>query len=276
MSGRLRRNQVAGMNLMYKWYSFDYFLDSMERLGFERIALWGGPPHFQCDYLTYDDCRKLDRKIKKKKLEISSFLVTSTNYRYQIATEEREHFEKCYQYFRNGILACEELGCSSMSCNSGWGYFNHDREDAWKRSCDMLGRLSQEAENRGIILTMESLKPIETNLVTTIREAKQMYDEVHHPAFKIMVDTGAAAYQGETLQQWFDVFGEEIKAMHFVDSMHKVWGEGNLNLQTMVETITRNSYQGTLALETSGSSYFRNPYQADKKNMEALEPFFEE
>ena len=31
---------------MYKWYSFDYFLDSMVRLGFESIALWGGPPHF--------------------------------------------------------------------------------------------------------------------------------------------------------------------------------------------------------------------------------------
>ncbi len=121
---------------------------------------------------------------------------------------------------------------------------------------------------------MESLKPIESNLVTTISDTKRMYDEIQHPAFKIMVDTGAIAYQREKLQQWFDVFGDEIKGMHFVDSMHKVWGEGELNLQEMIRIVAENSYEGVLALETSGASYFRNPFEADRKNMEALEPFF--
>lgn len=263
------------MNLMYKWYSFDYFLDSMERLGLESIALWGGPPHFQCDHLSYMNCRRMDGKIKKRKLKMRSFLVTSTNYRYQIATEEKEHFENCFHYFKNGIMACEEFGCGYMACNSGWGYFDHDREDAWKRSKDMLLRLSEEAGRRGVVLTMESLKPIETNLVTTIEDTKRMFDEIQHPAFKIMADTGAIAYQKETLQQWFDIFDGEIRGMHFVDSKHRVWGEGNLDLQEMMRTIIRNSYKGILALETSGDLYYRNPFQADKKNIEALEAFIE-
>ena len=275
MIKKIKRSQIAGMNLMYKWYSFDYFLDSMVRLGFESIALWGGPPHFQCDYLSYTNCRNLDRKIKKRNLKMLSFLVTSTNYRYQIATEEKEHYDKSFQYFKNGIMACEEFGCKYMACNSGWGYFDHNKEEAWKRSRDMLWRLAEEAKKRGIILTMESLKPIETNLVTTIEDADRMYHEINHEALKIMVDTGAIASQKETLDQWFDTFGSEIRSMHFVDSMHHVWGEGTLNLSEMIETIVRNAYEGALALETSDSAYFGNPYQADKKNMEALEPFLE-
>ena len=39
MRGKIKRRQIAGMNLMYKWYSFEYFLEAMESLGFESIFL---------------------------------------------------------------------------------------------------------------------------------------------------------------------------------------------------------------------------------------------
>lgn len=263
------------MNLMYKWHSFAYFLESMERLGFESIALWGGPPHFSCDYISYTDCGKLRREIEKKKLNIRSFLVTSTGYRYQIATEEKEFYEKSFLYFLNGIQACEELGCQYMGCNSGWGYVNRNREEAWKRSREMLSRLADEAQKRKVILTMESLKRIETNLVFTLEDTKRMYEEIHSPAFQIMADTGAIAYQGENLRQWFTTFGSSLKCMHFVDSMHQAWGDGESDLPEMMDTIMEFSYEGVLALETAGQNYFQNPYLADKKNMEALAPYLE-
>ena len=43
MKGKIKRKQIAGMNLIYKWHTFEYFLDAMEELGFESIFLWGGP-----------------------------------------------------------------------------------------------------------------------------------------------------------------------------------------------------------------------------------------
>ena len=36
----LRREQVAGMNIHYIMWSFDYFLDVQQRLGFKTIELW--------------------------------------------------------------------------------------------------------------------------------------------------------------------------------------------------------------------------------------------
>lgn len=37
----LKRSQIAGMNLSYRYFSFDYFLDSMERIGFQSVEIWG-------------------------------------------------------------------------------------------------------------------------------------------------------------------------------------------------------------------------------------------
>ena len=46
----LRREQVAGMNIHYIMWSFDYFLDVQQRLGFKTIELWAAEPHVTLDH----------------------------------------------------------------------------------------------------------------------------------------------------------------------------------------------------------------------------------
>ena len=38
----INREQIAGMNIHYLFYSLDYFLDKQAELGFKTIELWGG------------------------------------------------------------------------------------------------------------------------------------------------------------------------------------------------------------------------------------------
>ena len=38
-------DQLAVMSVQYVQYTFDYFLDSMDRCGIHNIDLWGGSPH---------------------------------------------------------------------------------------------------------------------------------------------------------------------------------------------------------------------------------------
>ena len=44
-----------------------------------------------------------------------------------------------------------------------------------------------------------------------------MHDEVNHPNLKVMIDTTAMGVAGETIDEWFDTFGDEIIHMHFID-----------------------------------------------------------
>ncbi len=275
VKGKIKRRQIAGMNLMYKWYSFEYFLEAMESLGFESIFLWGGPPHFDCDFLSYPECGRIQRAARSHGLDIAGFLVTGSNYRYQIGVEEPEQRERIFQYFRNGILACEELGSPCISVNSGWGYLDHDREEAFKRSQDMLCRLCYEAGKHHVRMVLESLKSCETNLVVTMEDMARMERGIDHPSFGVMADTGAIVYNGERLEDWFACFGGKIQSIHFVDGMHLTWGDGKSGLDGMIKSITEHGYTGCLALETAGAGYLPDPMEADRKAMKILSPFLE-
>lgn len=63
MKKLLNREQIAGMNIHYLFYSLDYFLDAQKELGFKTIELWGGAPHFYLDSMTYQDCKEVKKKL---------------------------------------------------------------------------------------------------------------------------------------------------------------------------------------------------------------------
>ncbi len=276
MKKLLDREQIAGMNIHYLFYSLDYFLDAQRELGFQTIELWGGAPHFYLDSVTYQDCREVKKKITDRGLQVKVITPENCTYQYQVAAQTPELFEKSYQYFCNGLRAAAELGCPMMQTNSGWGYWNEDREEAWKRSREMLSRLADKAGELGIHLVMESLRPQESQLVVTLQDAKRMFDEVNSPNLKILIDTTAMSVQGETIDDWFDVFGEDVWHTHFIDSNpygHLAWGLGNRNLQEYLESLNRHHYKGYLGQELTEFDYFEDPVSIDRKNMAAYEPY---
>ena len=272
----INREQIAGMNIHYLFYSLDYFLDKQAELGFKTIGLWGGAPHFYLDSMGYQDAKEVRKKIESRGLQVKVFTPENVMYQYQMAAQTPELFEKSFQYFKNGLQVASELGCKIMQTNSGWGYWNEDREEAWKRSREMISKLADEAGRLGICLAMESLRPQESQLVVTLKDAKRMYDEVNSPNLKILIDTTAMSVQGETIDDWFDVFGDEVIHTHFIDSNpygHLAWGFGNRSLQEYLEALNRHNYQGCLGQELTEFDYYENPGEIDRKNMAAFEPF---
>ena len=99
------------------------------------------------------------------------------------------------------------------------------------------------------IFAMESLRPQESQLVVTLQDAKRMFDEVNSPNLKILIDTTAMSVQGETIDDWFDMFGEDVWHTHFIDSNpygHLAWGFGNRSMKEYLEALNRHHYTGYL------------------------------
>ncbi|MBQ3267551.1 MAG: TIM barrel protein [Atopobiaceae bacterium] len=277
MAGYIRRDQVAGMNIHYLYYSLEYFLDTQAELGFESIELWGGAPHFYLTPESNEDVAAVRRKLDERGLTIRCFTPENCTYQYQFAAQTPLLFEKSLQYFSRGLEVAAELGSPLMQCNSGWGFWNEDREEAWKRSREMLRKLSERAEELGVTLVMESLRRAESQLVNTLADAKRMFDEVDHPNFKILLDTVPMSIEGETVQDWFDVFGDNIRHMHFVDCNpygHLVWGDGNRDLEAWCKALADNGYDGFLGQEITDGKYYDDPREADRQNMEHYKRVF--
>ena len=125
----LRPDQVSGMNIHYKFYSLEYFLESQMRAGFKTIELWAGSPHFFLSNLEYDDCKKVSKMARERVLP-SGHHPENCNCPYQLQPETRICMPKALNISKS-LDAGEELGCKVMAVHSGRGYLNEDREEGW-------------------------------------------------------------------------------------------------------------------------------------------------
>ena len=69
----MQLSQLCAANYHYKRYTLDYFLCSVEKLGYESIELWASGPHLHLE--DYDNMRlsELNQKIKKHHLKVACF-----------------------------------------------------------------------------------------------------------------------------------------------------------------------------------------------------------
>ena len=231
--GLIRREQIAVMNQHYQKYSLDYFLDAQQRIGFKSIELWCSAQHFWLDDQRYADVQELQGKLRSRDLQVVSLTCHSFSYQYQYTPFSQEVYKHCLDYFKKGLAVAQDLGCSVMTVNSGWGCLDRDSDDAWKASRDLLFALAEEAQERGVSLALESLRDDETTLAYNLARTQKLVKDIAHPAMNVMVDTIASGASGETLEEWFSAFGEKLIHMHFLDGdpyVHNIWGDGKYPL----------------------------------------------
>jgi protein FrlC len=236
-------------------------------------------PHVWLDSMGYYDAKKIRKKAEDRGLNINVFCPENVISPYQVNPQEPMYVDLIHHYFENGIKFATEVGAKYLSINSGWGYWNEDRQEAWKRSREMLRDLAEVAEHEGITLTLESLRPQESQLVVTLEDTKRMFDEVNSPNFKVMVDTVAMSVSNESLDQWFETFGADICNMHFIDCNpygHLIWGDGDRDLGSWVATLNKYHYEGFLGQEITEERYLLDPQAADLRNFHNLERYFNE
>jgi protein FrlC len=217
----------------------------------------------------------------KRGLKVISTTTPSMAYQYQYASQEKYHFNRSIKYFSNGIKATAELGAKIMTVNSGWGYWNEDFNNAFERSKSMISQLCDIAVSNGILLALESLTSVESNIVNNISTAKRMFDEINHPALKIMVDTVATGFAKENTASWFEVFGKDLIHMHFIDGdnrsdAHYIWGDGKYSLEKEIQVLNDNNYRGYLVQEIMDEKYLGNPMSADMENIKKLLKFVDD
>lgn len=273
----LRRAQIAGMNQHYQNFSLDYFLDAQQRIGFTSIELWCGAQHFWLDDQRYADVAALRRKLQARGLNAVSLTCPSFSYQYQYTPYSPQVYQPCLDYFRKGLQVAEDLGCAVMTVNSGWRCLDRDRAEAWRMTRTLLSELAEAAEKRGIRLALESLRSDESDLVDCLDRARELVEQVNHPALQVMVDTIASGAAGETLEQWFEAFGDRLIHMHFLDGdpyVHSIWGDGGDPLEELILCLNAHAYEGYLVQEVADERYFTDPAGADARNFQVLSRFF--
>jgi len=281
---RISMQNISVMSVQYWHYSFEYFLDSMERCRLKNIELWAGAPHYSFDdYPSRSEARgriaAMRCQIEERGMKVVMLTPEQLNYPINIAGRDPAYRQKSLNYFIRSMEDALEFGTNRLFITSGWGLLDEPREDAWKRSVESLHALAKKAQELGLTLIIEQLQPYESNLLTTCEDMARMLREVDSSALQCCVDLVAMAVVGDALQPFYDRLGKRVQHIHFADgspSGHYVLGDGNLPLQDYIHTLEKNDFCGNLTLEINDSIYWNDPHDSIDRSARYLRQFLPE
>ena len=262
--------RIAGMNFHYCRYPFEFFLDSMVKLGVEAIELWAAAPHFYREDLSPVAVRRIRREIRARDLTLVCFTPEQCVYPINLAAKETAFRKRSIAYFLDNLDAAAELGSPLMLVTPGCGYFSEPRAEAWRRSQDSLATLARHAERLRVMLALEPLSPASSNLINGLSQLRRMVTEVGSSHLRPMLDTVQMAIIGDDIESYLEALGENLVHIHLVDGApqnHLAWGDGILPLEKYLRALRQYKYAGWATLEICDRRYFNGPQRADKQSL---------
>lgn len=275
---KITMRDVSVMGTSYVHYPLTYFLDSMERLGIHGIDLWGAEPLYcRLDYASSSDAaarlRKVRAEMEARDQHVTIYTPETLGYPFNFSDPEPAITLRTIEYFKWAFEDAHVMGTNRVFVNSGCGYRNLPREESFKRCVDTFRTILDMAEAEGILMPLEQLQPYESNLVTTLADVRRMLDEVGSPNLRVCVDLTAMEVQGETLEQYFEAFGDKVEWIHYSDSHHEIVGSGTYGREKLagyIDTLERHDFQNGIDLEVNDSIYWEHPHEAHERTCRYL------
>ena len=269
--GTLKFQQLSSMNCHYARHSFPYFLDRTVENGLSSIELWAEALYVEQS--TRESLKTVKRMLEERGMKLVCFTPEVLGHPFNIAMKDPELRARSVAFVKRGIEIAAELNSPKMLIVSGWGDLDDSREEAMKRSLDSIAELSQKAEAEGVVLALEHLSPISSNLVNTAMDLKNVLDTIRSPALKAMMDTCQMGLVHETVEDYLKLLGENLIHIHLVDGTpggHLAFGDGNLPLKSITETLGEYGYGQYLSMEIADRRYFAHPELADRQSIAAF------
>ena len=274
----MKNSQISVGNYTYMYYSFDYFLASMERLGINTIELWGATPHFYSDDASFFETCALQKKLAQRGFTVSCVTPEQVMYPINIGAVNRDERARSIDFFRRHIDIANILQTPRMLVTSGRCNLDDDKSDCFKYCVDSLQELGYYAGRRGVTIAFETLTREGYDLVVRAAESKAVLDAVNdYDHVKAMIDVDESARFGESPTVFFALFGKErMEHCHFVDGMpggHLAMGDGVLPMRRYLEELDAAGYEGYISLEVMNDRYYYDPEPAIRQSVEFLRDY---
>lgn len=275
---------LLGNNGQYIRYPFEDFLKAQKKFGIKEIDLTLQAPHIYVDSEEYEDLAAVQRAMKEN--GISVYCVTPLPYRYTICADAGSiQLEKTISYYKQCILAAQSLGASYLCVTASGGCYDYDGERLMKNAEAALMLLADFAGEHDVTLLLGTVLGEEcpTNASTPVlvhaEEVKQVLENVHSPYLKVYMDTEVISLCGETITQWFEMFGGDLRLIRLTDGNYngyRIWGRGCLPCRKYLDEIRDNGYHGKCSLQIPGEKYIVDPQTADGENLSYLKRMAEQ
>lgn len=266
------RRRFAVMNNAYASYSFDFFLDSMEKLGLNKIDLWGGVQHYN-PCASARERELVRRKIADRGMEVVAYTPELLAYPYNFASPDLRTRRASVDYAVQNLERAAELACGKMLISPGWGLLDVPIQKSRDWACDALERVAAAAGGIGVRLVLEHLTPQSSNLLCSVEAVCETVARVGRPELGVVLDLGQMHVFGEAVSDYASRLGERLWHVHMMDGLpacHLAFGDGVLPLESDWKALGAWGYEGVCTLEINDGRYGAHPHEALLQCVNAL------
>lgn len=269
----LDATQITGTNFVYQNYAFERFLDDMVELDRRRIELWGIAQHLHIPVATSEDVRRLGAQMAAREQSLYCLTPEQVMYPVNLGTDIEWLRDSSLDMFRRAAEITSELEGEVLFLTPGRGREDEEISEVSKRAVDGLQQVVEYASTLGVRCVVEALQRNESNLVYDLESLVGLDAAVDHPNLTIALDTVAMAAAGDTVEGYYEAFGDRITHVHLVDgapSGHRAWGDGDLPLAHYLRVLGEHGFAGMMSFEIFGAAYSRDPLAAHRQCQDAV------
>lgn len=250
---KIIKSQLGINNFTYRRYSFAYFLKAVKNMGLTSIELSGCHPHFTIFEAEEFDVKGFAKQIKDMGIKVAAIEPEQNFLPINIAATEEYFREQSIKQLSFYIENAKEFDCDKVILYPGKAFMNYPHSQAWKNSRESITKLCEIAAQHGVTILLEGVSNFISDLMMDSTTVKRMMEEVGADNLGVCVNSSAAYAAGETLEDYFKLFGSKIKMVQLSDSIgdneQLPWGEGNQDMQVHLDTLRKYNYDGPIALE---------------------------
>ncbi len=269
--GKISMSQIAAMNISYQFYSIDFFLESVAKIGFSIIDIWTGYPHLLVEEGYEKEAERIRKRCDELGLKVNNVTPKAVGWPVNIADADEKMRKRAVAYMNRCVDAADILGAGSLQLIPGTGLYDKPVEPAWQRSRESLTAITEYAAQRGKTLVLEAIQIVESNLINNRDQLQRMLKEINHPSLGAVVDTTHMEKNGETLDQYFTAMGSLIKRVHLNESNQLPWGDGNSPIDTYLEHLNKHNYTGPFTVEICSRPHYLKPHETMLQSYEYLQ-----
>lgn len=124
------------------------------------------------------------------------------------------------------------------------------KKKEWERAVTNLRKVCQRASDRGLELAIEPLNRFESDLINTTGQAKQLVNDINHPAAKIMVDGFHMSIEEKSMEAAIRTAGDQLIHVQTSENYRGTPGTGQTDWESFRKGLEAVDYQGIVSIES--------------------------
>lgn len=174
----------------------------------------------------------------------------------KLATADRALNDKCAEYLCKVVDIAADLEAKTVIVGSGGTTRSFDqgtdRTEGAKCMADVIHRVGEYADEKGVYLAMEAINRYETNFLNTMQEATEFAAMVDHPNVRTMADTYHMNIEEVVPADAVRKYGHALANLHLADSNRHAPGTGHFDFQAVAKALKEIGFQEYCSFEVFG------------------------